>query len=459
MNTDYKKISGDARRTVLSILNKLDTSAGTLDRALDDFHEKNHLSSKQDRGFLYAILFGVLRWRGRLDWIIKNFSRIKMRKIDPGILNILRIGLFQILYLNSVPVSAAVNTSVEMSKSTCAPWAAGFVNALLRNAAANHQNIGFPDIDKDPVSALAVDKSFPEWLIARWVERYGIQETSALCNAVNTVPPITIRTNTLKTSRQELLKSLENETKKVKYTKYSPDGISFVNPKVPIPEIKAFKDGWFQVQDEAAQLVTRLLSPQPGEIILDACAGLGGKTGHIAQMMNNKGNIFAVDNDSAKLSSLNAAMKRLEVSIVTTQSCDLRNTLKIDSEVFFDRILLDAPCSSIGVIRRNPDIKWKGSKVDSKHFATRQSLFLANLTHLVKPAGIIVYAVCSMEPEENEEVINNFLKMHPGFEIETIYKENNSVTDWPVVENKYLKTLPHVHDMDGFFAAVLRKVK
>ncbi len=459
MDTDFRQTSGDARKIALLILNTLDNSVKTLDRILDDFHKKNHLSSKQDRSFLHAILFGVLRWRGRLDWIIKNFSKIRIQKINPGILNILRMGLFQILYLNSVPVSAAVNTSVEMAKSTQTPWAAGFVNAILRNAAKNHHNLRFPGIDKEPVPALAVKKSFPEWLISRWLERYGIQETSDLCNTINTVPPITIRTNTLKASRQKLLHALENETKKVKYTKYSQDGISFINPSVPIQEIKAFKDGWFQVQDEAAQLVTRLLSPKPGEIILDACAGLGGKTGHIAQMMKNRGEIFSIDNDSTKLSKLNSEMKRLGVSIVTTQNYDLNNTLEIGPKVLFDRVLLDAPCSSLGVIRRNPDIKWTASKVDSEHFTARQSLFLGNLAHIVKPSGIIVYAVCSMEPEENEEIINNFLSNHPDFEIENISHGNNEIADWPVVENKYLKTLPHLHDMDGFFAAVLRRVK
>ncbi len=459
MDNDYRKTSGDARKTALFILNTLDHGRKTLDRSLEDLHEKNHFSSKQDRAFLYAILFGVLRWRGRLDWIIKNFSRKRIRKINPGVLNILRIGMFQILYLNSVPVSAAVNTSVEMAKSTGAPWAAGFVNALLRKAAQSHQTVSFPGIDQEPVSALAIHKSFPEWLISRWIERYGVEETSALCNAINTVPPITIRTNTLKTSRKELIKSLENNTKQATYTKYSPEGISFMSPRVPIPEIKAFKAGWFQVQDEAAQLVTRLLSPQPDETILDACAGLGGKTGHMAQIMKNRGKIYAVDKNSAKLSRLKADMKRLAVSIVTTLNYDLHNSLKIESDILFDRVLLDAPCSSLGVIRRNPDIKWTGSKIDSARFAKRQSLFMDNLAQLVKPQGILVYAVCSMEPEENEEVIDKFLTRNQGFEIENISCKNNSEVDLPVSEDKYLKTFPHVHDMDGFFAAVLRRVK
>jgi len=459
MDTGYRKTSNDARKKALLILNTLDNGRKTLDRALEDLQAKKHSSSKRDRAFLNAILFGVLRWRGRIDWIIKSFSKKRIHKINPGILNILRIGLFQILYLNSVPVSAAVNTSVELAKSTGAPWAAGFVNALLRNAARNCQTIRFPSIDKDPVSALAVKKSFPEWMIVKWLERYGIEETSALCDAINTVPPITIRTNTLKTSRKKLITSLENETKNPTYTKYSPDGISFRNPGVPIPEIKAFKAGWFQVQDEAAQLVTRLLDPQPDETILDACAGLGGKTGHIAQTMQNRGKIFAVDKDSVKLSKLHEEMKRLEVSIVTSRNYDLRNTLEIETEVLFDRVLLDAPCSGLGVIRRNPDIKWMGSKVDSEHFATRQLQLMDNLAHLVKPDGILVYAVCSMEPEENEDVISKFLARSPGFKTVTISSKNAGMSDLPVVENKYLKTFPHVHGMDGFFTAVLRKIK
>lgn len=287
----------DARKTALLILNTLDKEYQTLDSILDNVFADQVRLSKKDRGLLQALVHGVLRWRGRLDWIIKYFSKTRLDKIDPKILNILRLGLFQVIYLDRIPASAAVNTAVEMSKSVAPPHVVRYVNGLLRNAVQNYQQVPFPDIINDPVLGLAARKSFPKWLIKRWLNCYGFEETAKLCDAVNTIPPITVRTNTLKTDRRTLSASLKSIAEKITPTTYAPDGISFFNPKTSIPEIDTFKKGLFQVQDEAAQLVTLLLNPQPGETVLDACAGLGGKTGHMAQMMKNRGHLIATDND------------------------------------------------------------------------------------------------------------------------------------------------------------------
>ena len=293
-----------ARKTALYVLNTLDKGHRTLDSVLDAVLGKDPSFSSRDKGLIYALVYGVLRWRGNLDWIIGHFSKTPPNRIDPGVLNILRIGLFQIKFLSRIPVSAAVNTSVEMTKSIAPPWVAGYVNATLRSAAKGFQTVPFPQLSEDPVTAIASEKSFPKWLIKRWVNRLGIEETLALCDAINSIPPISIRTNSLKSNRKKLMKSLKFEAEHIKKTHYSLNGISFSNPKRPISEIKAFKEGWFQVQDEAAQLVTLLLNPQPGETVLDACAGLGGKTGHIAQMMKNQGRLVAMDKDEKKLQRL-----------------------------------------------------------------------------------------------------------------------------------------------------------
>ncbi|NNK84732.1 MAG: RsmB/NOP family class I SAM-dependent RNA methyltransferase, partial [Desulfobacterales bacterium] len=240
-------------------------------------------------------------------------------------------------------------------------------------------------------------------------------------------------------------------------TTYSPDGISFFKPNSSIPEMRSFKDGWFVVQDEAAQLVSLLLDARPGDTVLDACAGLGGKTGHIAQIMKNQGTIFAVDKDKNKLSRLISNTKRLGISIITPLACDLEKRPDIKGFKLFDRILLDAPCSGIGVLRRNPDIKWASSKKNLNHFKIKQLLFLKNIASLVKPSGILVYTVCSLEPEENEEVVEEFLSRHSEFEIKNL-------SGWPsfshtrlVSKGKYLKTLPHKNNMDGFFAVCFQK--
>jgi len=447
----------DARKTALHILNSLDKGNKTLDSILEAFSDKTDLLSKKDRSLLNALVYGVIRWRGRLDYIIGHFSNTPLTRINPKVINIIRIGLFQIIFLSRIPVSAAVNTSVELAKSFAAPWVIGFVNAILRNGAKNFEKVSFPDPKKDPVSAIAAQSSFPKWLIKRWLHRYGPKETTQLCDAVNAIPPITIRTNTLKTTRENLLNSLKKEVEKIVCTTYSPDGISFFNPMSSIPEIKTFKDGLFVVQDEAAQLVTLLLDVRPGDMVLDACAGLGGKTGHIAQIMKNQGTIFAIDKDENKLSRLVSGMKKLGISIITPLAYDLEKPLDIKGFKLFDRILLDAPCSGMGVLGRNPDIKWTTSKKNLNYFKEKQLIFLKNLACLVKPSGILVYAVCSIEPEENEEVVKEFLRIHSEFDIKNVSGLLSYSHTSVVSEDRYLKTLPHKNNMDGFFSVCFQK--
>ena len=449
----------DVRKTALYILSILDKGHKTLDSLLEDVFREKTLFSKKDRALLQSLVYGVLRWRGRLDWIIDYFSKTRPNKIDPKILNILRLGLFQIIYLDRIPVSAAVNTSVEMAKSYAAPWVVRYVNGLLRNAVREYRHVTFPKVNNDPAKALATKKSFPKWIIRRWLDRFGLKETELLCDAINTIPPITVRCNTLKTSREKLVKALDGYAEKIKITNYAPDGVFFFKPKRSIPNIEAFEDGLFAVQDEAAQLVTLLLDPQPGETILDACSGLGGKTGHIAQMMKNSGRLVAMDKNENKLLRLKTEMHRLGVSIVTTWIHDLSNPLNLELFGKFDRIFLDAPCSGLGVLRRNPDIKWRASQQNLANCQKKQALFLDNIAHLVKPSGVLVYAVCSMEPEENESVIKGFLNKHAKFVIEKS-PAGLPFNVCPLINsNGYLKTFPHLNNMDGFYSVCMRRKK
>ena len=449
----------NARKTSLHILNTLDQGNKTLDNILDEVLSQHAFFSKKDRALLQAIVFGVLRWRAKLDWIIDYFSKTRLSQIDPKVMNILRIALFQIIYLNRIPVSAAVNTSVEMAKSVTEPYVVRFVNGLLRNAAKRYQQVLFPDVNKNPASALAVNKSFPKWLLERWLDRFGLEETALLCDTINTIPPLTVRCNTLKTRRKTLLKRLEKDVEKVECTGYAPDGAFFFNPKKSIPKMKAFEDGLFQVQDEAAQLVTFLLNPKPGETVLDACAGLGGKTGHISQMMKNRGKLIAMDNNAKKLHRLQSEMVRLGISMVTSRTHDLNDPAGGKSIKKFDRILLDAPCSGLGVLRRNPDAKWSTLEKNLIRHAKRQTIFLDNLAYQVKPEGLLVYCVCSTEPEENESVIKGFLNKHKDFAIEKNPEGLPHEARSLLTGNGYLKTFPHLHNMDGFFAVCMKRAK
>ncbi len=449
------------RKKALTVLNKMSQQRHFhLDRIITDKIDNADLKiSSRDRNFLNALIFGVLRWRGNLDWIITRYSKTPLAKINPAVLNILRLGMYQIFFLDRVPDSAAVNTSVEMAKHAAPPWVVKYVNAVLRNAIRNRESLPFPSIVKNPLEAISIKQSFPQWLIKRWIKRFGVDACEKLCDAMNVIPPITVRCNTIKTQRNELLEMLVSEAESVSLSTVSPDGLCFVRPKQSIHEFSVFKKGLFQVQDEAAQLITFLLAPESDEMVLDACAGLGGKTGHIAQQMRNSGQIIAVDQDQKKLTQLNDAMQRLGVSNVTTCMHDFKTPMQEFQNTGFDRILLDAPCSGLGVIRRNPDTKWSVSLQNLQQYAKKQLWLLENVSTLLKTGGTLVYVVCSFEPEENEVVIRNFLKTHEDFVIQTDFKnlpfDMNQFSD----SEGFFRTFPHIHDMDGFFAVCFKRIR
>jgi 16S rRNA (cytosine967-C5)-methyltransferase len=447
----------DARQTALQILNVLDQKKGTLDHVLENHLEQKEELSKKDRSLTHSLVFGVTRWRNKLDWIIDHYSKTHLRKIDPSVLNILRIGIFQILYMDRIPDSAAVNTSVELGKSSGQPWVARFINGLLRNVARHRSDIPFPSMEPDFAKYLSVSCSFPLWLVEKWLKRYSREETAAMCEAANEIPPITIRTNTLKITREKLEKALETEVKTIEPTPYSPFGLRLTAPKTSISRFESFQNGWFQVQDEAAQIVSMLMAPEPGQKVLDACAGLGGKTAHLAQMMNNQGQLIALDNNTQKLQKLKIEMNRMGVRIVETCVFDLHHHPKNILSGQFDHVLLDAPCSGLGVIRRNPDIKWEESKKDLDSYQKRQILFLSNLVDQLKPGGRLTFAVCSTETEETDQVVESFLNHHPDFQLEDRHKELPCAITPDIYHDNRLTTFPHRDSMDGFFSVCFRK--
>ena len=443
---------GEARIKALQALNSLQNRRITLDRMLAGID-----LPKRDRDLMYALVYGVLRWQARLDWILAHFSRTPISRIEPRILNILRLGLFQILYLDRVPVSASVHSAVELAKSQAPARVAGFVNAVLRNAARNHQKTPFPHPENDPVSWLAAFHSFPKPLIRRWLKRFGFEKTAQICAAINEIAPTTLRTCTLNISRRQLAEDLKTQCDRVELTDFSPDGIRLYGLNTAVFDLAGFAGGGFQVQDEAAQLVGQMLAPRPDQKVLDACAGLGGKTGHLAQMMKNRGSIVALDNSAEKLQRLSDEMRRLDVSIVSTQVHDLHQPVGLETGQEFDAVLIDAPCSGLGVLRRNPDAKWSADLSNLNRFAQRQSRFLDNLAPLVRVGGVMVYAVCSMEPEENESVVKSFLNNHSEFAIDRAVDGLGQKAGTLLSPEGCLRTCPCINDMDGFFAARLRR--
>lgn len=447
----------NTRHLAVEILNNVGQQNHTLDHWLDWSDTRYKELIPRDRAFIRSIVYGTIRWQSRLDWIIDQFATRPVSKIDPMVCTILRMGLFQLLYMDRVPVSAAVNTSVELAKNNRRHWAAGFINKVLRRAAIEFDDLPWPDEEADPVKYLVVDQAFPEWMIERWLHRWGVDPTKKLCRAMNTIPTMTLRTNTLITSRNDLIEALKTTGTVFRPTPFSPEGLMVSSPLGPLSEQPAFGRGWFQIQDEAAQLVSHLLNPQPGQIVWDACAGLGTKTGHLAQLMKNQGRLFATDVHGRKLDALAVEMKRLGVTIVEQQRLDLSHPDSIHNLPEFDRILLDAPCSGMGVIRKNPDCKWSQSSDDFLRHHQRQTVFLDSVARHLRPGGILVYSVCSMEPEETQSVVEEFLRKHPEFDIYTEFTDRVDNFSALMTAAHWLFTTPQDHDMDGFFAAALIK--
>jgi 16S rRNA (cytosine967-C5)-methyltransferase len=297
--------------------------------------------------------------------MIRQFSKVPFEKIELEILNILRLGFYQILFLSRTPSSAAVNESVELAKRIRGRGGAGFVNAMLRCILRQKEEIPYPDISVDPELHISVTESHPLWLVRRWMEEMGLDETLKICTANNQISALTLRTNTLKMNRKDLIKKLEEKGLKPFPSSFSEEGILVRDPP-PTSELPFLKEGLYIIQDEASQLVTTILDPKPGERILDACAAPGGKTTHIAQRMENEGEIYAIDLSREKLDMIKETCRRLGIKMVKSMKGDAANSLPIPKGLQFDRILADVPCSGFGTLRRNPDLKWRKGEEDIK---------------------------------------------------------------------------------------------
>lgn len=448
--------SSDARRSAATLLVHLSHGRRTLEALLEEVDGAGSIRDPRDRDLLQALVFGVLRWQGRLDFILSHFSKIPLYKIEPTVLAILRLALFQILFLSRIPPSAAVHSAVEAAKAMVGVRVAPFVNAVLRRAAVEHSHVVFPDCKTLPIPALAAEWSCPEWLVARWIGRYGVDATAGLCAAINRLPPLTLRANTLKAGREELAGALHAFAVETVPAVKAPDAVHVKGLMVPLCDLDAFRQGWFQVQDEAAQLVSIFLDPQPGETVLDACAGRGGKTGHLAQLMQNRGRLVALDHSTARLSQLRDEMRRLGISMVSICEADLLQPDACRPTGPFDRILLDAPCSGLGTLRRNPDIKWSDHKKDLQRHCGIQIRLLQQVSAWLKPGGTMVYAVCSSEPEETVEVVEAFISKNHEFQVDREAGELPEVVRTILDSRGFLQTYPSLSYMDGFFAVRIK---
>lgn len=442
------------RSAAFEILLRIDKERSYADILIDRELSSGFLQGP-DRGLLTELVYGVLRRQGTLDYIINRFSKQKSERLERSVLVLLRIGLYQIFYLDRVPVSAAVNETVKLAK-VLAPRASGFINAVLRSADRERDDIAYPDKEKDPVGYLSTFYSHPSWLVAGWIGQLGFAEAESLAKAMAEPPPLTIRTNTLKTSREELMARLASEGVQCESTRFSPLGVRIITAG-SVARLQSFRDGLFTVQDESSQLVVMFLSPEPGEKVLDACAAPGGKATHMAQLMGNSGEIIACDVIGRKLRLIGENAARLGISCIKTVPLDTARPLNSIKDPSFQRILLDAPCSGLGVIRRNPEGKWWKTAADVAELVRGQKTILENLSGNLKRGGILLYATCSTTREENEAVIDDFLSRHSDFVLEDLRVLFPAYGEL-FTEQGCFRGWPHRQGMDGFFAARLRKI-
>jgi 16S rRNA (cytosine967-C5)-methyltransferase len=428
--------------------------AGAYADLLLNAHLARSTLSAADRAFATDLVNGTLRWRGRLDFLLEQLLDGDMEKLEPLVANALRLGAYQIVCSDRVPDRAAVDQTVRSIRAARAERATGLVNAVLRRLAAEHSRIALPQLEADPLGHLTHALSLPPWLAARWLETHGAEAAAALARASNQVPPLTVRANRLRTDPLTLLEEIRARFPAAERCRFAADGLVLGRRGNPALD-PAFLAGRFTVQDEASQLVVALLDPRRGERVLDTCAAPGGKTTAIAERMGARGEVVALDRNTRRLDLVRRHLRRLGLDGVRCAERDATRPLSDLAEARgFDRILVDAPCSGLGTLRRNPDARWRVRPDDVARLAETQLAILRNAGSVLKPGGVLVYSTCSLLPEENEVIVRAFLAEAPDVRL-TAAAEAPAEARPLLGDDGMLRCFPHIHDTDGFFAARL----
>ena len=363
--------------------------------------------TEKDIGLISEIVYGVTTWRLTLDEIIKKYSKIKIKKISPWILNILRMGIYQIIFLDKIPKSAAVNESVNLAKRYGHASSSNFVNAILRKIEKTDYEEFFQI--GDDIERISKITSMPKWIVEELMKNNEIKKVEEICKNSNIKPKITIRVNSLKINKQELIKKLKEKGIECNEPQEKVDDFLILEKIKNIENIDEFKKGYFTIQDISAGQTARILNPQPGELVLDACSAPGGKTTYMAELMKNKGKIEAWDIHEHRTKLVEQNAQRLGINIIETK---VKDASLYDEKLKekFDKILLDVPCLGIGVIKRKPDIKWKRKPEDVKNITEIQKKILDNCSKYLKKNGVMVYSTCSILEKENQDIVDEFLK-------------------------------------------------
>ena len=409
-----------ARQTALKVLYAIDAQHAYTDVALRQALGQRGLE-RRDRAFITECVYGVVRWQGRIDWLLQHVCHRPLDALTPWIRNILRLGAYQCLWMQGTPARAAVYEAVELARRYGHRGTTRLVNGVLRALLRQHETYPPPDAEREPAAHLAVVGSHPQWLLERWLERYGWARTRAICEMNNRPAGVTLRAHTLRISRHALAERLRAEgVTEVEATALGPQALR-VQGTSRLDHLPSYREGLFQVQDSGAMLVAPLCEVQPGQRVLDACAAPGGKTTHLAQLMLDTGCIVALDAQPGRLRLLRQNLQRLHLTCAMPVAADAAQPLPLSERYgTFDCILVDAPCSGLGVLRRHPDIKWRKTETDVQRLQAVQLALLNRLLPNLAPEGLLVYSVCSNEPEETHQVVKHVLHQHPELELHAI---------------------------------------
>jgi len=437
-----------ARGTAVKLLSRYESSDSYIDKLLEAELRRTELSPA-DRALVTELVNGCVRWQTRLDWVLTGFYHGEFTKCLPLVKNAMRIALYQMLFLSKIPPPAAINESVEIVKRLKGDKHAGIVNGVLRNILRNIQNIRYPVREENPVLYHSVVYSHPQWMVRRYHERFGEDDAELLLNANNQRPMLTLRVNTLKTTVEEVVRQLEEAGITHQVGRMHGSSI-LINSLRDVKHLPLFEEGLIAIQDASASLAVHLAAPKPGMVVFDLCAAPGGKAVYAAELMKNQGTVVALEKYESKLRLISDNAQRAGVTIITPQQGDARD---FTSDVLADLVLVDAPCSGLGTLAKKPDIKWRRDLDDIRQMSTMQRRILDHAATLVKPGGVLVYSTCTIEPEENEDVIHSFLESHPDFALDPAERTLQP----EVCKNGMLQTFPHIHKMDGAFGARLIK--
>ena len=447
-----KNQAGQARQVAFSALRSVQRGAFA-DVVLEKMLRQSDLAAI-DRRLVTELVYGSIRRQRTLDALIEQLATKKTQ--PPELRLILHLGLYQLRYLNQIPASAAVDTTVNMAKQNGFDGLSGFVNGVLRQYVRLSQAGDPLKLPEEAIARIAVQQSYPDWIVQVWADQFGIETAAQICEQLNRPPHIDLRINPLKTTIAQVEAAMQAAGITVQRVPPLPQSLRLPPSAGAIQQLPGFAEGWWTVQDSSAQLVSHLLDPQPGETVIDSCAAPGGKTTHIAELMQDQGVIWGCDRHQSRLRKVQQNADRLQLRSISVQVGDSRQMPQFTKpENQADRVLLDAPCSGLGTLHRHADARWRQTPDSVAELAQLQTELLNHSATWVKPGGVLVYATCTLHPLENEAIVQTFLQQYPQWQIEPPIA-TSPLAEF-AIESGWLKLLPSQQEMDGFFMVKLRQ--